>query len=424
MSDRKPVKTRRVSPTAAELYQVQPDYQRFNQKYNMTRRGMWEETGPEKSDKRRANFKRLAQSGSIGYSVIDWGFFVGARANFESLGFNNNRPNWGGNSWQASPKLAKGGSLQPSASDERLYEKWQSSPEEASWLVRKMGHRFGADLVGLCHLDRRWVYSHWFDQETRRDYPIVFSDEPGYESYTMPTQLEDKTQVIPKEMKYVVVFLHEMGEDEIAAAPTLAAMAETQLAYSKLSFTAIAMAEFIRGLGYNAIPSANCTALSVPLAIDAGLGQLGRNAKLINPLFGPRCRISKVITDLPLAADIPIDLGVTEFCNQCQKCAQTCPTGAIPSGKQSFEPVNDCSNKGYLQWPVDHKKCSQYWAEVATNCGICLRVCPFNKGRGKVHDVARWFIKNYRAADPLFVKLDDALGYGKYRPSNKLWYQS
>ncbi|MFC1909442.1 4Fe-4S double cluster binding domain-containing protein [Chloroflexota bacterium] len=119
--------------------------------------------------------------------------------------------------------------------------------------------------------------------------------------------------------------------------------------------------------------------------------------------------------------DKPIDFGVTEFCDQCGKCARTCPGGAIPFGERSFEPVNDASYRGVLQWPMDHKKCHEYSAEVGTNCGICLNACPFNKSRGKVHDVVRWFIKNFRVVDPLILKIDDALGYGKYRSPDRLW---
>ena len=423
MDNKKTEKSGSSGQTAAEIYQVQSYFQRFNQKYNMTRQGLWDEAIAKVGKKRGANLRRLMQTGRLGYSILDWAFFLGSRANFESNGFNNNRPNRQGNSWDSSPKLARAGSYQASASDQSLFQKWQSTQEEASWLLRKISLHFGADLVGLCGLDRRWVYSHWFDEDSCRDYPIKFSDEPGYEDIHQPLQLDDGTQVIPKEMKYVVVFLHEMGKEGIAAAPTLHQYAETQLAYSKIAFTATAVAEFIRGLGYHAIPSANCTALNVPLAIDAGLGQPGRHGKLINPLFGPRCRISKVITDLPLAVDSPIDFGVTEFCNQCQKCAQYCPTGAISLGERSFEPVNNCNNGGYLQWPMDHKKCNQYWAEVGTNCGICIRVCPFNKERAKIHDVVRWFIKNLKIADPLFLRLDDALGYGKYRSPDRLWHE-
>jgi reductive dehalogenase len=224
-------------------------------------------------------------------------------------------------------------------------------------------------------------------------------------------------------MKYVVVLIHEMGKEAMATSPTMIAFGETNLTYAKISFTTVSIAEFIRSLGFHAIPSANCTALNIPLAIDAGLGQLGRNAKLINPLFGPRCRISKVITDLPLAVNKPIFFGVTEFCNQCKKCARQCPVGAIPFGDRSFEPIDECSHQGVLQWQMDHKKCRQFWAEVGTNCGICIRACPFNKGRARIHDVTRWIIKNFKFIDPLILKLDEIMGYGKYQPAEKFWHK-
>jgi ferredoxin len=35
------------------------------------------------------------------------------------------------------------------------------------------------------------------------------------------------------------------------------------------------------------------------------------------------------MTDLPLVADKPIDIGVSDFCKECRKCAVTCPTNSI-----------------------------------------------------------------------------------------------
>lgn len=417
MGDSKVGKTPPKRQTAANYYEVQPSYKRFNQKFNMTRQGLWEETAIKLRRQRATNMNQNIVKDCDGYTLLDRAFGEGGQANLTSTGFSVNIPNQRGNSWEP---LTKRGSRE--SKSDQLSPRWEGTKEKASWVLRKMGLHFGADQVGFCKLDRRWVYSHWFDEETNTEYPIKFSDEAGYEGYTQPTQLEDKTQVIPRGMQYVAVLLHEMDEEAISASPTLAEWAETRLSYAKISFTSTSLAEFIRSLGYNAIPSANCTALSIPLAIDAGLGQLGRNAKLINPLFGPRCRLSKVITDLPLVVDKPIDFGVTEFCDQCQKCARTCPSGAIPTGERSFKPVNECNNQGVLQWQLNHKKCNEYWASVGTNCGICLRTCPFNKGKGKIHDVARWFIKNLKAVDPLLIKLDDIMGYGKHRSPNKhLW---
>ncbi len=394
--------------TVAQLYQVQPYYQRFNQKFNLTRQRLWEPTMKQLGEERDASLARLAAEGKQGYSALDWAFYQASQANLRNTGFSINAPNVRGNGWRPLGK-------------ERPARRWQGSPVEASQVLRKVGRLFGADMVSFAPLDRRWVYSHYYDEETRRDHPIKFTDEPGYGHYTEPSLAEDRTLVIPKEVQYAVVMLFEMDEEGIARAPTAIEHATVMAAYSRISFATVMVAEFLRGLGYHAIPSANCTALSIPLAIEAGLGQLGRNAKLINPKFGPRCRIAKVLTDLPVEAGTPQDLGITEFCDVCEKCARRCPAEAIPYGERSFEPVNECNSAGVLQWQMDHKKCVAYQAKVGTNCGICLRVCPFNKGHHRIHDMTRFFIKNTRWVDRLIVRLDDALGFGRFKKPDAFW---
>ncbi len=68
----------------------------------------------------------------------------------------------------------------------------------------------------------------------------------------------------------------------------------------------------------------NDTALSIPQAVDAGLGELGRNGLLITPDRGPCVRICKVFADMPLAPDRPVRFGVSEFCRSCARCADAC----------------------------------------------------------------------------------------------------
>ena len=69
--------------------------------------------------------------------------------------------------------------------------------------------------------------------------------------------------------------------------------------YSMMVYTANLMAAFIRGLGYKAIPCGNDTALSIPLAMAAGLGEWSRMGLLVTEKFGPRVRLCKVFTDMP-----------------------------------------------------------------------------------------------------------------------------
>ncbi len=409
-------------PTAADLYQVQPDYKRFDQKNNMTRQPFWNPRAAELNKKRNEHLMELIEKNQPGYSFIDWAFYSGAFANMMNNGFKINWPNRRGNSWQPLSKLPR---LDTADTVDPVFQSLgtlDTDPATAARLIRKVSHLWGADEVGFCQLDRRWVYSHWFDEETKEHYPIKFSDEPGYEKYLEPTQLEDRTQVIPAKMKYVIVLIHEMDKMGIDTAPTMTQMGTTHTTYSKISFSTVMIAEFIRGLGYNAIPGANDTALSVPLAIDAGLGELGRHGKLITPRFGPRCRISKVITDLPVSVGYARPWGVTEFCTVCRKCAENCPSGAISMGERSFEPIDISNNSGMLVWRLDNLKCFEYWANVGTNCGICIRTCPFNKSNHWGHSLVRHATRRKnKTIDAFLVQMDNLFGYGKYRKADEFW---
>ena len=314
------------------------------------------------------------------------------------MGFSKNQADSRATAWQTKVEPAPTG-------------RPKTTPKEASQIVRKAAQVFGADQVGFTELDRRWVYSRYFDEETKEDYPIKFSDEPGYEEYHQPIRLEDGTRVIPKEMKYVVVMLHEWGKDIDGTehAPSLLTEGLSTLAYARMAPTLWMMAEFIRGMGYNAIPAANDTALSIPLAVDAGLGQLGRHGLLINPKVGARCRISKIFTDMPLEFGGVVDSGITEFCNACLKCVPKCGTKAITTGNRSFEALNEHNSTGVLSWKVDAKKCMTFQNRVGTTCSTCVRMCAWTKPPRKIYAIPRFVIRNFRWRwlNKFWVWLDD-----------------
>ena len=156
-------------------------------------------------------------------------------------------------------------------------------PAKISRDIDKVAKLFGASQVGICELDRRWVYSYSFNFATR----------------------EHKELELSEEYKYAIVMVFEMDYELSKTSPALTAEGTEGKAYSMMAVTATMVAQFIRGLGYKAIPSGNDTAIDIPLAIDAGLGELGRNGLLITPEYGPRVRISKVLTDLPLGNQNP-----------------------------------------------------------------------------------------------------------------------
>ena len=399
--------------TAAEMYQVQDSYVRFNQKDHMGSQMVWDAQVKAERDKLKVKQRQLTEKGRAGFEATAWGLDSAADSLLTLMNFSKNQADTRATAWQTKVEPAPTG-------------RPKTSPKEASQMVRKAAQVLGADQVGIAELDRRWVYSHYFDEETKKDYPIKFSDDPGYEQYDQPIRLEDGTRVIPKEMKYVVVLLHEWGKDIDGTehAPSLLTEGLSTLAYARMAPTLWMVAEFIRGLGYNAIPAANDTALSIPLAVDAGLGQLGRHGLLINPKVGARCRISKIFTDLPLEPAGAVDSGITEFCNACLKCVPKCGTGAITKGNRSYEPLGQSNSPAVLSWKVDAKKCMTFQNRVGTTCSTCVRRCAWTKPPRKAYAIPRFFIRNFRWRwlNKSWVWLDDRAGHGKFdKKANDFW---
>jgi len=253
---------------------------------------------------------------------------------------------------------------------------------EMSEIVKDTALFLGASLVGISELNWNWVYKRGWERYGHREI--------------------DLDKIIPPSIRYVVVMAIETDYDYVKHAPTAKASAAAGLGYSKMAFLAPSLAKFIASLGYKAIACGNDTALSVPLAADAGLGQLGRFGGLITPEFGPRVRLCKVLTDLPLKATPPIDFGVTEFCEICQKCAEYCPAQAILYGKRTHKARTPSTNPGLLKWPLDGEKCFRFWymngaktdkGMYHIDCYQCINVCPFNKRPGIGHDLVRWFVR-------------------------------
>jgi epoxyqueuosine reductase len=271
--------------------------------------------------------------------------------------------------------------------------------KEMSRRVKKAARSLGADLVGICELDSRWVYSRWFNLHSREEGPLE----------------------VPEGCRYAVAIAVEMDYEMFRTSPKEVEGAATGLGYSKMAFVAGSVAHFIRGLGYTALASGNDTALSIPIAIDAGLGELARNGLLITSKFGPRVRIAKVITDLPLFPDEPVELGVAEFCEICKKCAQDCPSSAIQSGERTDKALNGSTSPGVLKWPVDGEKCFEFWSKNHTCCGNCIRVCPFNKPDTRFHSMVRWHVKNLPQLNRVYKWMDDAFGYGRQLKAKEWW---
>jgi len=272
--------------------------------------------------------------------------------------------------------------LRTPAPEELGVEPYAASPQEAASTVKAAARLFGAALVGIAPMNENYINR----KEDGKD--IVFED------VDVPAVTEKK-YVIPKKMKWVVAIAIQMDLDLIARSPTALGNAADSLGYSQCAFTVATLAEFIRGLGYQAIPSVNDTAQSVPFAVDAGLGELGRLNRLVTPEYGPAVRLCKVFTDLPMAYDKPIDFGLPEFCTRCKRCALACPADALSFAEEpSYKVRGPWNNPGHKAWFEDAYRCFQYWQEVTTGCGICLAACPWTQ------NAHTWAYKVIRATPP------------------------
>ncbi len=277
----------------------------------------------------------------------------------------------------------------------------EDDPDANARGVKRAATLFGASLVGVCKLDRRWLYSAFHAVTPKGCRPVKRN--------------------VPDEIQYVIAIAIEMDYETIRYSPTYSAGVASGVGYSRMAFTAGLLAQYIRGLGYRAIPCGNDTACSIPIAIDAGLGEMARNGLLITPRFGPRVRLAKVLTDMPLTPDKPIEFGVWDFCKLCNKCAKNCPGQSIPYGEPDEKPLNISNREGVSTWHINAEKCLAFWAVKGVSCSNCIRTCPFNKPNGMVHDWVRWGVANQPWLNRLFLWADDRFGYGKKKKPETFW---
>ena len=237
-------------------------------------------------------------------------------------------------------------------------------PAQMAAEVKRIAKFFGADLCGITDLDERWIYATRVDTRDMSEAP----------------------HDLPEGLTSVIVLGHEMDRDLVATYPSALAGAATGREYSHEAAIVMQLAAYIRNLGYEAVASMNDTGLVIPYAIKAGLGEYARNQLVITPEFGPRLRFSKIFTNLPLAHDAPRPMGVRAFCDICTKCADACPVKALPYGPPSTQTANISGIRGVRKWSSDAEKCFSFWAKMASDCAICMRVCPFNRDYTRLRD--------------------------------------
>ncbi len=223
--------------------------------------------------------------------------------------------------------------------------------------LKTAAHALGADLIGITANDERWVYTHAYSRENETEKP----------------------QELPGELGNVVVIAQAMDRNLVRTVPSALSGTATGVGYSSDTVVLLSIAQYILNMGYAAVPTMNDTALAIPLAIKAGLGEYGRHGLLITREFGPRVRLGKIFTDMPLAHDRPLRFGVRETCEVCRACSDACPPKAIAMDAPTDRIYNISNIRGVRKWTTDAEKCFRFWSNQNTDCSICVRVCPYNR---------------------------------------------
>lgn len=263
-------------------------------------------------------------------------------------------------------------------------------PSRAVEKIKGFARHLGADLVRIGPLNPAHVYTHIgktkFYPERKRGTPIDLLH------------------------RHAISMAVGIDPGLIKTGPVLSEIVEVVRVYVKLAMISNAIAGYIRALGYPARAHNlfNYQVLCVPVAIDAGMGELGRHGLMITREFGSSLKIAVVTTDMPLCHDSPVDIGVEEFCEDCRICAETCPSGAISLGPQTV-------HRGVLKWKIHPEACFKVFNETGTDCGVCIASCPWTKKRTLFHRLATEIaMRKHRAG--WWMSRAEKIVYGKFRP--------
>lgn len=108
-------------------------------------------------------------------------------------------------------------------------------------------------------------------------------------------------------------------------------------------------------------------------AVAAGLGWGGKSGALLRP-DGSRFFLGTILTTLELPADTP----VRNRCGFCTRCRESCPTGALDSGRSMD------ARKCLSYWTIEHKgtiplEIRPLIGHRLYGCDECFKVCPWNR---------------------------------------------
>jgi Fe-S-cluster-containing hydrogenase component 2 len=253
---------------------------------------------------------------------------------------------------------------------------------EASWL-RELCLECGADDVGFISLERPEL------NDQRAEILRVFP----------PT-------------KSLIAFVCRMNREPVRSVARSKANNEFGQTQDKADHTAHEIARRLEAIGVRALnePTAfpmemagfpdqkSWTISHKPIAVAAGLGQMGIHRNVIHPEFGNFILLGTVLVDRPIG----LEMQVLDYnpCFECKLCVAACPVGAI--GADGHFDFSACINHNYREFMggfndwvdtvVDSRNSGQYRAQYSPGetaavwqslsidpqykSANCMAVCP------------------------------------------------
>lgn len=269
-------------------------------------------------------------------------------------------------------------------------------PETLTGHLKAYAYFLKADVVGTCRVPASAYYSH-----DKQGQPI----EPRYENALV--------FLMRKELKAMRA---SNGHDWIGDPLSFQA-------YQHLALVAETLANYIRRLGWEAVPQYGPSfvnrynVLLPPLILAAGLGEVSRAGIILNPYLGLAFKAAAVLTNMPIVPDQPVDFGLQRFCLDCQICAEACPSKAISTGEKVMY-------NGYETWKLNTKRCASFnfTNKKGTMCNACVKSCPWSNPSTWPHNLMRSMVTNLPFTRRAAIRAAQLLGHDMTAPVEKWWF--
>ena len=272
-------------------------------------------------------------------------------------------------------------------------------PQDAETLTRHIkaaGYFLKADLMAACHVPEAAYYSH-----DKQGHPI----EPRF-----------KNAIIIVMQKDLPAMHASSGRDWMGDPISFQA-------YQHLGMVAETLANYIRRLGWEASPQYGPSfvdryAVQLPrLLLEAGIGEVSRVGIILNPYLGLGYKAAAILTDLPIVPDQPIDFGLQDFCQNCNICAENCPSRAISTGDKVMY-------NGYETWKLNTRRCASFnfTNKHGTMCNRCVKSCPWSQPNTWPHNLIRSLVMRSKLARRIAIRGARWLKTGQDHPDEKWWF--